>query len=77
MSIKIPKVAFEDVLIKVDSFYFLVDYVILDNEPIPNVRCKIPMILGCPFLATSNALINFRNGMMQVFFGNLKAEFLH
>lgn len=32
------------------------------------------MILGRPFLATSNALINCRNGVMKISFGNLTAE---
>ena len=29
------------------------------------------MILGCPFLATSNALINCRNGVLKLSFGNM------
>ncbi|RVW17923.1 hypothetical protein CK203_115121 [Vitis vinifera] len=31
-------------------------------------------ILGRPFLATSNAIINFRNGVMQLTFGNMTLE---
>ena len=33
-SVKIPKGMVEDVLVKVDKFYYLVDFVVLDTEPI-------------------------------------------
>ncbi|RVW31008.1 hypothetical protein CK203_100673 [Vitis vinifera] len=33
-----------------------------------------PIILGRPFLATSNAIINCRNGLMQLTFGNMTLE---
>ena len=32
------------------------------------------MILGCPFLATSNALINCRSGVLKLSFGNMTLE---
>ena len=32
------------------------------------------MILGRPFLATANALINYRNGMMRISFGNMQRQ---
>lgn len=34
----------------------------------------IPIILGRPFLATSNAIINCKNGIMQLSFGNITIE---
>ena len=34
----------------------------------------MPIILGRPFLATSNAIINFQNGVMQLTFGNMTLE---
>ena len=34
----------------------------------------IPIILGRPFLATSNAIINCRNGVMKLSFGNMTVE---
>ena len=34
----------------------------------------MPIILGRPFLATSNAIINCRNGVMQLTFGNITLE---
>ena len=64
-SVKIPKGIVEDVLVKVDKFYYLVDFVILDIEPMAEGINQVPIILGRPFLATSNAIINCRNGVMQ------------
>ncbi|XP_073137323.1 uncharacterized protein [Henckelia pumila] len=43
------------------------------SEPI-EVHNEIPVILGRPFLATSNALINCRNGIMKLSFGNMTLE---
>jgi len=56
----------EDVLIKVDKFYFPVDFNVLDTEPVQNVGVQIPVILGRPFLATAKALINCRTGVMKI-----------
>ncbi|KAL6514868.1 hypothetical protein OROGR_020447 [Orobanche gracilis] len=73
-SIKIPRGIIEDVLIQVDKFYFPVDFIVLDTEPVENVKEHIPVILGRPFLATSNALINCRNGIIKFSFGNMTVE---
>ena len=70
---KIPKGIVEDVLVKVDKFYYPVDFVVLDTEPIENGPNHVP-ILGRPFLATANAIINCRNGVMQLTFGNMTLE---
>ena len=55
-SIKIPKGTVEDVLIQVDKFYYPVDFVVLDTEPAGAGANYVPIILGRPFLATSNAI---------------------
>ncbi|XP_034888401.1 uncharacterized protein [Populus alba] len=73
-SIKIPRGIVEDVLVQVDKFYFPVDFVVLDTAPIQGSNAPIPVILGRPFLATSNALINCRNGVMKLSFGNMTVE---
>ena len=73
-SIKIPKGTVEDVLIEVDKFYYSVDFVVLDTEPYASGVNYVPIILGRPFLATSNAIINCRNGVMQLTFGNMTLE---
>ena len=73
-SIKIPKGTVEDVLIQVDKFYYPVDFVVLDTEPTAVGANYVPIILGRPFLATSNAIINCKNGVMQLTFGNMTLE---
>ena len=73
-SVKIPKGIVEDVLVKVNKFYYSVDFVVLDTEPIENGPNHVPIILGRPFLATANAIINCRNGVMQLTFGNMTLE---
>ena len=44
------------------------------TEPISQAITPISIILGQPFLATSNALINSRNGVMKRTFGNMTIE---
>lgn len=73
-SIKIPRGAVVDALVKVDSFSFHIDFAVLDTQPILNANSQIPTILGRPLLATSNALINCRYKVMQTSFENLKTE---
>ena len=73
-SVKIPKGIVEDVLVKVDKFYYPIDFVVLDTEPIDNGPNHVPIILGRPFLSTANAIINCRNGVMQLTFGNMTLE---
>ena len=73
-SVKIPKEIVEDVLVQVDKFCYPVDFVVLDTEPITVRPNHVPIILGRPFLATSNAIINCRNGVMQLTFGNMTLE---
>ena len=73
-SVKIPKGIVEDVIVKIDKFYYPVDFVVLDTEPIANEPNHVPIILGRPFLATAIAIINCWNGVMQLTFGNMTLE---
>ena len=73
-SVKIPKGTVKDVLVQVDKFYYPVDFVVLDTEPVAVGANYVPIILGRPLLATSNAIINFRNGVMQLTFENMTLE---
>ncbi|RVW81709.1 Pro-Pol polyprotein [Vitis vinifera] len=50
------------------------DFVVLDTDPTVKEANSVPIILGRPFLATSNAIINCRNGLMQLTFGNMTLE---
>jgi hypothetical protein len=73
-SVKKPRGIIEDVLVKVDKFYFPVDFVFLDTEPVQNIGVHILVILEQPFLATANARINCRIGVMKISFGNMTLE---
>ena len=73
-SIKVPRGVVEDVLVQVEKFYYPVDFVVLDIEPLKKGMNFVPIILGRPFLATTNALINCRNGLIQLSFGNMTME---
>ena len=73
-SIRIPRGVLEDVLVQVDKVYYPVDFIVLDTRPTVNIGPQIPVILGRPFLATSNAIINCRSGVIQMSFGNMTIE---
>ncbi|CAL1412987.1 unnamed protein product [Linum trigynum] len=59
-SVKIPKGVVENVLVKVGKFILPTDFVILEMEEDRGV----PLILGRPFLATSDALIDVGRGKL-------------
>ena len=69
--IKIPRGIGKDVLVQVDKFYFHVDFVVLDTQPVVNQGTQFPVILGRPFLATANAITHCRGGLMTLSFGNM------
>ena len=72
--VKIPRGIIEDVLVQVDNFYYPVDFVVLDTDPIVKETNYVPFVLGSSFLATSNAIISCRSGLMQLTFGNMTLE---
>ena len=45
-SVKIPSGKIENVLVQVDNFYYLVDFVVLDMDPIVKETNYVPIILG-------------------------------
>ncbi|GJR17425.1 reverse transcriptase domain-containing protein [Tanacetum coccineum] len=53
-TVKRPKGIVENVLVGIDKFTFLVDFIILDILK----DFKTPLILGRPFLSTAHAIIN-------------------
>ena len=69
--VKIPRGIVKDVLVKVDKFYFPMDFVVLDTQPVVNQGTRLLVILGRPFLATANAIIHCRGGLMTLSFGNM------
>ena len=52
----------ENVLVKVDKFIFLVDFIVLDMEE----DKEIPIILGRPLLVTGGALIDVQKGELKL-----------
>ncbi|XP_041000084.1 uncharacterized protein LOC121246130 [Juglans microcarpa x Juglans regia] len=73
-SIKELRGIVEDVLVQEDKFYYPVDFVVLDMQQPASTIYQAPVILGRPFLATSNALINCRSGVLKLTFGNMALE---
>ncbi|GKA74970.1 reverse transcriptase domain-containing protein [Tanacetum coccineum] len=53
-SITHPMGIAEDVVVRVDGFTFIADFVVVNFEPDP----RVPIILGRPFLRTAKALID-------------------
>ncbi|XP_068500477.1 uncharacterized protein [Phaseolus vulgaris] len=60
-SIKYPHGIVEDLLVKVDKFYFPVDFVIMDIEE----DVEVPLILGRPFLKTAKIMIDVDEGKLK------------
>src|SRR2546430_971125 len=66
-----PRGVLEDVLVKVDKFIFPIDLIVLDMEE----DKSIPLILGRPFLATAQTLIDVAGGKLILRVGDEKVEF--
>ena len=71
---RLPRGVVEDVLIRVGEFIYPMDFVVLETDNVTKIASKILVILRRPFLATSNALINCKNEMMRLPFGNMTLE---
>ncbi|XP_058783406.1 uncharacterized protein LOC131658089 [Vicia villosa] len=61
-SICYPQGKIEDVLVRVDRFVFLADFIIMDFDADED----IPILLGRPFLATGRTLINVEKGELTM-----------
>ncbi|XP_038874903.1 uncharacterized protein LOC120067407 [Benincasa hispida] len=70
-TIKYPGGKIENVLVKVDNLIFPADFIILDYE----VDREVPIILGCPFLATGKVLINVHKGELTMRVDNEEVKF--
>ena len=70
-TVKSPLGILNDVPVKVESFIFPTDFVILDYE----VDFEVPIILERPFLATDRALVDMEKGKMKFRFNNEEATF--
>ncbi|XP_015572749.1 uncharacterized protein LOC107260988 [Ricinus communis] len=65
-SVKYPKGIVENVLVKVDKFIFLVDFVILDMDG----EISVSLILGKHLLAISKAIIDVCDGELELKVGD-------
>ncbi|XP_019184180.1 PREDICTED: uncharacterized protein LOC109179067 [Ipomoea nil] len=70
-SIKRPVGVLEDIPVMIDQYYIPGDFVILDIEE----DAKVPIILGRPFLATANAIIDVKRGKLVMEVADYKIEF--
>ena len=61
-----PEGVLEDVLVKVGKFIFPVDFVIMKIEE----DTQVPLLLGRPFLANGDALIDVQKGELTLRVGN-------
>ena len=66
-----PKGKIEDILVKVDKFIFLVDFLILECEADLNTHIK----LGRPFLATGKTMIDVEKGELTMQMHDQKITF--
>ncbi|KAK4723774.1 hypothetical protein R3W88_026553 [Solanum pinnatisectum] len=71
-SIKHPVGILYDILVKVDRFIFLDDFVILDCE----IDAEIPIILGRPFLETGRALVDVESGELKFWVNEDEVTFI-
>lgn len=65
--IKYPRGIIEDVLVQISNFIFPVDFVVMDV-----IEVNVHLILGCPFLATSKAIIDVGEGKITLKMGDEK-----
>ena len=56
------------------EFILLSDFIVLETKVVVSPENEIPMIFGRPFIATSNALINYRDGKIKLTFRNMTME---
>ncbi|XP_076884679.1 uncharacterized protein LOC143533944 [Bidens hawaiensis] len=69
LTLKLPRGIVTDVIEMVKDFYYPVDFLVLYYVTI-DLKRQRNVILGWPFLATSNDLINCRTGVVDMDFGN-------
>ncbi|XP_006574272.1 uncharacterized protein [Glycine max] len=70
-SITRPYGIVEDVLLKVRQFTFPADFVIMDIEE----DAEIPLILGRPFMLTTNCVVDMRKGNLEMSVNDQKVAF--
>ena len=70
-SIRYPAGIAEDIPVKIWNFLILVDFMVLDME----INNKTPLILGRPFLSTTEANIDVGAGQVHLNFNGRREMF--
>ena len=65
-SVKYPKGIVEDVLVQIDKLIIPVDFVVLDMDRDDHEVSNVPILLGRPFMATADAMINVKSGTLSL-----------
>ena len=65
-SLRYPVGIIEDVLVKVGKLIVPVDFVILDMGEVQTKESEHTILLGRPFMATTNTLIDVKNGKLTM-----------
>ena len=71
ITIKHPYGIIEDVLVKVDTFLFLVDFVVMDMDE----DSEVPLILGRHFMKTAKVMIDVDDGKLIVSVQDYEVKF--
>ncbi|KAL5854342.1 hypothetical protein ACOSQ4_004144 [Xanthoceras sorbifolium] len=56
----------EDILIQVDKLIIPADFVVLDVDDARTIETDLPILLGKPFMATAQTIINVQNGKLSM-----------
>jgi hypothetical protein len=68
---KAPRGMVRDVIVKIEDFYYPVDFLVLDYAYVSKTE-QPTVIMGRPFLNTAHAIIDCRHGTVDMTFGNRK-----
>ncbi|XP_070032498.1 uncharacterized protein [Nicotiana tomentosiformis] len=67
----LPEGIIEYILVRVDTYLFPVDFIVVDME----VNKEVPLVLGRPFLCTGRAILDICEGQLMLRVGNKKVVF--
>ncbi|KAL5813697.1 hypothetical protein ACOSQ4_024338 [Xanthoceras sorbifolium] len=65
-STRYPRGIVEDILIQVDKLIIPVDFVVLDIDDERMTEKDLPILLGRPFMATAQTIIDVQNGKLSM-----------
>ena len=65
-SIKRLKGIVEDLMVQVDKFMVLMDFVVLETKGVPLKNKEHMILLGRPFMATTKMVINVHSGKLTM-----------